>query len=200
MMNKFYTILLLLVGIGIIPLHAQELFRSELNIQPKNIIWTGTGNISIDKAYQIGNNFEANRTTNIDMTFKRINVVNQYLGIGLNGFTDILIADNFSGIEIGAVALGPVFRGFLYEHNAVNIYTDLQLLMGYDLSLGDALNINTNDSWNMRPGLRAGISYAINKRTGIYAELGPDWESELRAPFNFGAKALQFNIGIQFIK
>lgn len=197
-------LLLVFVLIGIpLQTNAQQADQKSVKeIQPisdKTRIWTGTASLRWYNFYtRTSGGLEEQSNTELDLNFSHLWLSDQHFGWGLQGMTQILMTDFFGNVGLGNIGIGPVLRWYLLESNQWQPYMQGGMLIGYDLALSDALGANRSEGMRYRPGLRAGITYRVSNKFGVYMEIGPDWEAD--EAFEFDSRALQFDIGIQLFR
>lgn len=199
MTKQSIIVLTLLMFMAYQPLIAQDSDPPLSSLQKGSVINSGTGNIQVEKYFDISNGLEAERFTQLFFQIKHIRLLNKQFGVGVSGFSNLFIEEGLSAFELSTFALGPVFRAYFLEKNRLQLYGDGHVLVALNTELGDASGFSQNNERNFNSGLRFGANYLLSDRTGIFMEIGPEWESESLDIFTTTARAIQLNIGIQFL-
>lgn len=201
---KFCCFFLLITGFvfgctgQISALTAQE---DTLEIQPLSDdtrIWTGTAGLRWYNFYTLSSGgLQEQSNTELDLEFRHLWLTSQNFGWGLQGITQIYMTDFFGNVGLGNVGVGPLLRAYPWQNNHWQFYLEGSSMAGYDLALSDGLGAN-QEGMRYRLGLRAGLTYRMSDKFGIYLELGPDWEAD--ESFEFDSRALQLDVGIQLFR
>jgi hypothetical protein len=137
----------------------------------------------------------------LEFVFHDVRMMSQRLGVGfqvlLGFFTNS--TPGKPGFGLGSWGLGPTVRLYPFRTNRVQPYVQAKALLGDNMGVGNLDNtMNRANGFRMRLGMRAGIALRIINSFGIFADVGPDWESS--ALFKADAMAWQLNIGIDLYR
>ncbi len=192
------TILFLIVAV-LFTAHsiAQE---SEFSYKKGDVIWVGNSNINSTNFYYYNSTLEefiSNRNTRISLSFKRISLISESSGIGVLGQMQMLVSDEYN-LGLNYLGAGALYRKYVLTRSKLDVYAEGNTLVGYDMALADATGGTKSGGYRIRPAMKLGANLNLNKRTGLFLEIGPEWESGLKN-FDFDSKALRVTIGVQFL-
>ncbi|MBO6536132.1 MAG: hypothetical protein JJ966_07915 [Balneolaceae bacterium] len=192
------TILFLIVAVlftaqGI----AQE---SEFSYKKGDVIWVGNSNINSFKTHYYNSTSESystRRSSLVSLNFKRISLLSENSGVGLLGQTQMAVSDQYS-FQVTYLGAGLLFRQYFLQRSKFNMYVEGNSMLGNNMALADATGSTNSNGFRIRPSLKYGLNLNVSKSAGLFFEIGPEWESDLKTA-DFDSKALRATIGVQFL-
>lgn len=140
-------------------------------------------------------------SSELEIVFRNVRMISPRLGVGFQVLGSFFVdsSGDETNFGIGSWGLGPMVRAYPFKTDRFQPYVQGKALFGNNMAVGPMANTEMGgDGFRVRMGLRGGVAYRISNSLGIFAEVGPDWESG--RIFRADARTLQVNIGIDFYR
>ena len=197
------TTFLTFLGINQIKAQAVEQSGSEnIIVQELNygdVVWSGRIQFIRNKSY-VGTsqgNYRENISMLLGADLEYVRLLDKNWGVGGKAFFETFFAEGFESATLLYVGAGPVVRRYVFQQNRIQAFGQLNLLLGYDMALGEANGGSGNSEFRYRTGLRIGGSYRFSSSAAVFLSIGPDWEGD---DGGFDAKGVELEIGIQLFR
>lgn len=147
--------------------------------------------------YLDNDTLNADGSSELEFVYRNVRMMSQRLGVGFQIVTGFFTDGEDAAFGIGSWGAGPVIRGYPFRTDRFQPYLQLNSLFGKDLAVSELANTRQGgEGFRVRLATRAGFALRISNSTGLFGEIGYDWESS--RIFKADARVLQVNIGIDF--